>query len=232
MKWLLWREYRLNRLILISGLAVSLMPYVTGVINLTWWVPYGWQTPEQIAVVFTMSAFYSVVFCQLTMALLGGNAIAGERADRSAEFIAYLPLSRSRRLASKLVLSLATIFLFWSINLGVILLPPTFFPEVAPLFLGPADTIYGYVAITGLTFFGVGWLISSLQSSPTFAICGGLISPLVIFTCLQGAAWAGGSLAGPSYEPLVGAGYAVTCSVVAVACFSIGTWYYLRRVEP
>ena len=76
MMWLIWREYRLNRLILISGLAVSLMPYVTGVINLTWWVPYGWQTPEQIAVVFTMSAFYSVVFCQLTMALLGGNGYA------------------------------------------------------------------------------------------------------------------------------------------------------------
>jgi ABC-type transport system involved in multi-copper enzyme maturation permease subunit len=216
MMWLLWREYRLNRLILISGLAVSLTPYVTGVVKLSWWIPRGWQTSWQIVGVFSEAAFYSLVCFQLTMAVLGGNAIAGERADRSAEFLVYLPLSRPRRVASKLILTLATMLVFWSVNLVVLLLPPNLLLEADAVFLGPADIIFGYVAITGLTFFSVGWLISSLQSSPTFAICGGLMTPLVIFLCLCGA-WAA---------------YGITCTVIAVVCFSIGTWYYLGRVEP
>ena len=86
-----------------------------------------------------------------------------------------------------------------------------------------------YVAITGLTFFGVGWLISSLQSSPTFGVCGGLITPLLILMGLQAAAWLS---AAPSFDRFMKTGYAVTCPLLALVCFSIGTWYYLRRVEP
>jgi hypothetical protein len=43
-----------------------------------------------------MVALSSLVLCQLTPALLGGNAIAGERADRSAEFT--LALQKPMRL--------------------------------------------------------------------------------------------------------------------------------------
>ena len=43
------------------------------------------------------------------------------------------------------------------------------------------------------------------------------------------AAWATDA---PSFDRFMETGYAIICPVVAVVCFSIGTWYYLRRVEP
>ena len=93
MIWLLWREYRRNRWILAAGAMLLLLPSLNALragsadIRLALFVGY-------------------CFFCSLTVALLAGNAIAGERADRSAEFIAYLPPGRWRLLASKLFLSL------------------------------------------------------------------------------------------------------------------------------
>ena len=89
-----------------------------------------------------------------------------------------------------------------------------------------------YVAITGLVFYGVSWLISSFQSSPTFAVGGGLITPLLILMGLQTTAWSIGVTDLSSIAPFMGTGYAITCPALAVVCFSIGTWYYLNRVEP
>ena len=60
-----------------------------------------------------MSSIYSLIISQLAIALIGGNAIAGERADRSAEFLCSLPITRKRILASKLLISLAIILVIW-----------------------------------------------------------------------------------------------------------------------
>ena len=103
MKWLLWREYRLNRLLLMTGATLLLLPYAIALFDLGWDAWWGSsQSPraENAARRFEVAAFFSIVISQLTLALLGGNAIAGERADRSAEFLAYLPVSRWRRLAA------------------------------------------------------------------------------------------------------------------------------------
>jgi hypothetical protein len=89
-----------------------------------------------------------------------------------------------------------------------------------------------YTALTGFTFFGVAWSVSSLQSSPTLAVCGGLATPLVIFMGIQGADWIRDTAYSPEFYRFVGIAYAITCTVIAIVCFSIGTWYYLRRVEP
>ena len=86
MSWLLWREYRRNRWILAAGAAGVLLPII-------------------IAVVFDLNRssgfigafFLSCVFSQMTVALLAGNAVAGERSDRSAEFIACAPERASAR---------------------------------------------------------------------------------------------------------------------------------------
>ncbi|HUT90305.1 MAG TPA: hypothetical protein VMY37_12465 [Thermoguttaceae bacterium] len=239
MKWLLWREYRLNRLIRIVGAVLLVLPYVfvlIGLVALSWASEppsIGVPSPPPAIVAFGGAAFYSIFLSLLTLTFLGGNAFAGERADRSAEYLAYLPLSRLRRLAAKLALALGTAVSIWGFNIlvllvlyFVLLVTPSEVPSVRPDdVLGPA----GLFVVTGLVMFSVAWLVSSLQSSPAFAVCSGLISPWLLVIGLQAAAWI--------YDPLrfgliVAVGYAVTCPVLAVVCFSIGTWYYLRRVEP
>ena len=240
MKWLLWREYRLNRLIVIAGAVLMLVPYAFALIAL---VALSWASeppaigapsPSPAVLVFGGAAFYSIALSVLTLTFLGGNAIAGERADRSAEYLAYLPLSRLRRLAAKLVLALGTAVSIWGFNVLVLLilyLGILLSGAPEPLSVRPDEVLVpaGLFALTGLAMFSVAWLVSSLQSSPTFAVCSGLIAPWLLVSGLVGAAFIYDPL---SFGLIVEVGYAVTCPVLAVVCFSIGTWYYLRRVEP
>jgi ABC-type transport system involved in multi-copper enzyme maturation permease subunit len=181
---------------------------------------------------------YSLALSQLTIALLAGNAMAGERADRSAEFMAYLPVSRPKRMAAKLILAGCAAAVIWG-----------FSSVMASLILGASEQLRTawwtrpwdrlaidaavffatYVAITGATFFGVAWLVSSFQSSPTFAACAGLITPVLVVAGLQAVAL----LCKPRLTgPIVGGGYAIICLSLACCGLAAGSLYYIRRVEP
>ncbi len=85
MKSLLWREYRRNRLLMLSGAVLVALPYLIAFAVNDFYVMANW----------------SLGLSNMMAALLGGNAIAGETADRSAEFLAYLPVSRLQRFFSK-----------------------------------------------------------------------------------------------------------------------------------
>jgi ABC-type transport system involved in multi-copper enzyme maturation permease subunit len=229
MKWLLWKEYRLNLVILIVGVVLLVTPHAVA-LAVTWYGTgpiFGGGAP-QLSVNLFLSGIYSLVLTQLTLALLGGHAIACERVDRSAEFLAYLPLSRARILAGKITLALLTAALIWVPNLLILQVTVAELPEL-PITQGNGMpwTWLGGIAITGLVLFSVGWLLSSALVSPTFAICGGLGTPLLILLGAQTLAL----VLGYPLE-VVGPWYRRTCLVLAPACFLAGTWYYLRRVEP
>ena len=110
MKSLLWREYRLNRWILVSGGVAILLSYAIAALSLLFDVDR--------ASAFFVAYVASSIFSAMMLTLLGGNAIAGERTDRSAEFMAYLPFGRRRMLASKLFFALSTIVALCIVNLA------------------------------------------------------------------------------------------------------------------
>lgn len=227
MHWLLWREYRLNRLILGVAAFLLIVPYAVVAMTVSF---VELNVPNHVspwAPILGGAATYSVVLNQLTFALLGGNAFAGERRDGSAEFLAYLPVSRARRIASKLLLTLITAAAIWGLNALI----------VAPLipYLDHRMTEQGlitclFVAVTGVTFFCVSWLVSSFQSSATFAVAAGLVAPCLLLATLQFIAWL------LAWEPLdqraVAAVYFIGCGLMALVSFPVGTWYFLRRIEP
>jgi ABC-type transport system involved in multi-copper enzyme maturation permease subunit len=162
------------------------------------------------------------------MALLGGNAISGERVDRSADFLYSLPITRRRLLASKLLFVFAVAAVMWSVNLVV------FRCLIGAIPLKPDDYLMFFragtlTAITGLTFFCVAWFLSSFVGSPAFNACGGVLLPLIV--------WSGLWFTAEVLELHVGDAiivrcYCVACLILATLCFAIGTWHYLRRVEP
>ena len=224
MKWLIWKEYRLNRSILIFGVLALIAPYaVFAVVFLHDFGP-DVSVREFVGTVLKNAVLLSMVLSQFTLCSLGGNAIACERTDRSAEFLAYLPISRPRILAGKITLSLLCLVLIWVPNLLVL----AAVQMLEPLHLGWSGypwSMLVIIASTGSLLFSGAWLLSSVLESPTFAICGGLITPLFFV--------AGGLLlesAGFEHRP--GLWYPVACLTVALAYFIAGTWYYLRRVEP
>ncbi len=91
------------------------------------------------------------------------------------------------------------------------------------------------IATTGLTLFCVAWFFSSFVASPALAVCAGVIFPVLV---ASGIGIANGLLllAGLRAHPLdfltIHVWYCGICLVLASVGFGVGTWHYLRRVEP
>lgn len=151
MNWLLWREYRLNRWILVTGGVLILLPLVIAAV-----FEYDRSTD------FFGAWVVSSLFAYLTVVLLAGHAMAAERTDRSAEFIAYLPSGCWQRLASELILFLITFAAIW----GVIFWGAK--QLTLPMEIAHIVDLRGFV-ITILTIYGMGWLFTSFLSSATYA---------------------------------------------------------------
>jgi ABC-type transport system involved in multi-copper enzyme maturation permease subunit len=221
--WLLWREYRLNRWILVIGAAGILVPH------LIFFLAVGNNDDTVLAFGKFMGAYgASSMFGYLAIAMLAGHAIAGERADRSAEFIAYLPLPRWRILASKLVLPLIIIAVIMGMNLVSVnlLALPVDFPlaHMADLRVLPSALLATY---------GVSWLFSSLLSSPVIASIIGLCTPFVVAGFgMATLNFLGLDVTTPENVLALNGWCAIGCLPLAIVCFSIGTRNYFRRSEP
>jgi hypothetical protein len=252
MKWLLWKEYRHNRLIVFTALVLLLAPYLIGfgVLCGGRWFKVDWT---EWKIILGGACAYSILISHLTFALLGGNAISGERVDRSAEFLYALPFTRRKLLAGKLLFALAITAVIWLTTalVGACLLPwtemppltewphvlhkvymelPNLRPEAYEALLGMGD-----FAITGVMFFCVSWFCSSYIASPASDVCAGLLAPVLVISGI-GLVDAVLILSGRSETHISGhtiaLWYGGICLVLAPVCFAIGTWHYLRRVEP
>jgi hypothetical protein len=232
MTWLVWKDFRLNRLIFIVAAVLLVLPFVIPVV--VTWYQTGYPFPRNAINLrnnLAGSCFWSLGLLQLTMALAGGNAIACERMDRSAEFLAYLPVSRGRILASKLLVALGLVAMVWLPNLVMIV---SIAGHPAVLVDTRFLTMFGLMATTGLTLFCVAWFFSAILQSPTFSVCLGLLPPIIVGMCvvtsmatqLHGSDRTAQTLGW--YRNL----YLGTCLSLAAVCFVGGTFCYLRRVEP
>jgi len=158
MRWLFWKEYRQNRVVVIALLLMLVVPHLFGLFGM--W--YEWrENPRQLLLVdwrqiLVFASLYSLGISQVALALIGGNAIAGERADRSAEFQVYLPLTRKKILAAKLLLVLAIAAVIWLINPLIVWSLASSGNNLPIQTDLPSFMIYA--AITGLVFFCVAWL--------------------------------------------------------------------------
>jgi ABC-type transport system involved in multi-copper enzyme maturation permease subunit len=235
MKWLLWKDYRENRLVVIAALVFLLTPHL-GALIISCLQGSFWHYERPLwAENFTASSIFSLIISQLSIALIGGNAIAGERADRSAEFLASLPISRKRNLASKLLLSLAIIAVIWVTDASVIVYLKD---RSHPMWAQEAMEMLGATAMVALAFFCFAWCLSSFLASPTFAVAGGLLAPLLLWLSVLFLAFLGevvdarAWLADEAYLHFIVFSYFTICLTLAPICFGVGTWHYLRRVEP
>jgi ABC-type transport system involved in multi-copper enzyme maturation permease subunit len=213
----LWKEWRLQRLVLVTGLCLFLLPYT---------FPLVWILRDPTTTYMTALAVQSsIILSILTLALLGGNAIASERADRSAEFMAYQPVSRGTIILGKLAWPAIAATVLWGANLLV------FVTRNDPYPLERTESLRWmlmFVAM-GCCAFSVAWLVSAWQASPTFAAGAGMAAPLALLLLLALIYWAaGGLLAGIAFDGV----WLCLNLLAAIVCAVAGTLYYLRRVEP
>jgi ABC-type transport system involved in multi-copper enzyme maturation permease subunit len=238
MKWLLWKDYRHNKMVVLMALALLLLPHFVALCAIVTaklrgstvefeevGTSLGYVTGVRWRAYFAASSNYSLFLSQVAVALVGGNSIAGERLDRSAEFLASLPITRRRILCSKILLAIAITAVLWSVNTTLLWYLRGSLPTRPDLTL---SELLANAAITGLTFFGVAWSLSACIASPTFAVAGGLVTPLLVIISLS---YASDFVPFPRrdwFEPC----YRDVCVSLAIVAFAVGTWHYLRRVEP
>lgn len=231
---LVWREWRRSRTILFVALGI-----IVALLLLVFSQP---QTPPEtaggkisvvdgMAVVGYFATWIAVHVSVFLLPLIAANSLAGERADRSAEFIAPLPVSRSVRLMAKVVLLAAVAIALWA---PVLL--------VAPLLgnsqLVKADDyrsglgLLGMVATFTLLATALAWLLAGWVESPVIAAVGAIAIPVAV-------PWVMFSLQVPFLAPASffslwfdseGIPQSLTL-LVAAAFFAAGSALYVRRLE-
>ena len=227
MRGLIWKDYRLNRSLLILDAAALVVLLVVGIaleVSHTW---PAMPAPKAFADALFSYGHLALGLTPFLTALLGGNAIACERAERSAHFLAYLPPTKWQILASKLVVAAgATGFFCGAILLLMYGIAPLITSRPANFLNSMSSSPWGVVAGCILTF-GVGWLGSACLETATIPAILALASPYMLGFGLYAVATI---FAVSRFELIEWSGIA---SVGCGACaFAVGTWYYLHRVEP
>jgi len=227
MSALLWKDLRVNRLVLIIGAVLLLGPLLVGAgIRLYCLRRYG-VLSEPWCDFWAETGVFSLGLSMLSLALLGGNAIACERADRSAEFLACLPPSRRLVIASKAIVVIGIGLLIWGIGLGVTYGAAALAGDVQEAVARIRGEALPAIAHTAVLLVGAGWLVSSCLSSPAIASGIGIASPILLFALLSVLKYYYG------YEDLDMRFWYGTLAVgLGVTGFAAGVVHYLRRVEP
>ena len=231
---LVWREWRRSRTILFVALGI-----IVALLLLVFSQP---QTPpetaggkisvvDRMAVVGSFATWIAVHVSVFLLPLIAANSLAGERADRSAEFLAPLPVSRSVRLMAKVVLLAAVAIALWA---PVLLVAPL----LENLQLVKADDyrsglgLLGMVAAFTLLATALAWLLAAWVESPVIAAVGAIAIPVAV-------PWVMFSLQVPFLAPASFFGLWIDSEgipqsltlLVAAAFFAAGSALYVRRLE-
>lgn len=217
MRWLLWKDFRLARPLFVVAVLLVALPHAVA-LGTAWSA----SPPMRGGSLFTLlhdSAIVGLVLSPLPLLFWGGLAMAGERGDRSAEFLNCQPVSRGRILLSKLLVTLVLFAVIWLPNL----LFCEWFWYWRPGELRDLEVL----ALFDLTVFSTAWFFSARLESPVFAACAGL---LVLLLLTFGNAILMVHFRVPESELFVMS--FVLWPSLAVLSLVAGTVHYLRRVEP
>lgn len=230
MNALISKDFRLNRMVVLIAAAMTVIPYVIATvfaINETYAssMPIHRSWPNLLLA----ANHFCLMHWPVAAALLGGNAFACERADRSAEFLAYLPPTRWQVATSKFIIVLLVAAIFWGLNLLLFWLGLSHIGDDTFQYLDLSDAMpkSSFAAIGTLTF-GVAWLASSGLSNTGPAVVVGLAAPVVLFGLLQLTVW----LVDWPDDDMFGRWYtSIGLSVGLFSCL-FGWQHFLGRREP
>ncbi len=222
---LVWKDFRNQQRFLIAAGVFLLMPHLIAAAALL--VNQLGKHPvhdDELAVFFWAACLADLGIVALLSPFMAGNAIAGERADRSAEFTAYLPIPRKDAITSKIIVTLGVCIGMLAVCAGVAL----FVQGILPVHANapePLPELRPYVA-TIVLGFGVAWLASSMVRSAAYAAAAGIVLPISIGVTLSVL----GEMESLRTADMLTA-YVVACWVIGPASFIAGIVYYLRRIE-
>lgn len=217
LKALLWKDFRQHGKFLVACGVLLLIPYVFAVVVLMMDRVSVHPVEEWIRI-FSGASIANVFLAIVLVAFIAGNAIAGDRADRSAEFTAYLPIDRKTAVLSKLITALGICVVMVGVMsvIAWILTPSDMMPREPGLWL-----------FSAIPLFGVAWFFSSFVRAPTIAAAMGVAIPVGLgLTC----AFLDDVNSLKKTDMVVV--FFVVSFAVGALCFAAGVVHYLLRVEP
>lgn len=220
---LLWKDYRQNRKLLLGIALICFLPYALGGIALAIESTERGIDGEDAAALFGGAGLYGGGMLVLLASFIAANALAGEKSDRSAEFFAYLPVSRTRAIISRLAIMLSAVTAGLFVN-GVLVL--------ALLDFKPNELRDGIImALSTLVLMvGAGWFGSVILRSPAVAALAAigtwavLLIVLALVDSLVHARGVGSDFPVAAYVALSG--------LIGAVAFVGGTVLAYRQVEP
>jgi ABC-type transport system involved in multi-copper enzyme maturation permease subunit len=182
---LLWKDFRLNRLILILGVGAIMCVYLASFgrwvyewRHLTTSFKYHKEVDIPLALVTCLGA--------LALALVGSQASGSEYADRSAGFLAYQPPSRRLIVLSKAISALVPAAILTVIVVATFLLVLRLEPHsrvgtrtMMAVILTPLLTV-GWLILAGA------WGVAGLSRSVPIGTTAGLAIPMALFGLVMG----------------------------------------------
>jgi ABC-type transport system involved in multi-copper enzyme maturation permease subunit len=228
---MLRKDWRLNRFAVASNVGLIAIIYGLSLI------PLAYGTAAFLDTV-TGPAIGSMMVTGLLAAVYGGVAFANERRERSANFLAMLPARRGLIVLSKVVVAGVCLLAVELLNLAF---AAGLIKELSGQIMDDRipKTVYqfaGCVAAATVMLFGVAWLCSTFLESPAISASvsigiTGVMLTLITSIIEFGDYPRGGRYFGVVYELQIR--FCTWCSLLmGIISFSVGTIYYLRRVEP
>ena len=208
---------RISPIIWIGWFILIMIPYLMATLSIFFpdsSHPPSWRT-------ITQAAFrFSLVLSSIIIAMVCGCAFSLERADRSAEFLAYMPPSRKRIVTSKAIVNVFAILAIQILN------PLVLFAVSGGLNWSWKDTGEFFCLWLPSTFyiFSFSWFFSSFLKSPIISTGLGIASFFTFGIFLNFF----------YYFPVVAPMelYTPIAIVLSIAAFIGGIVCYLYRTEP
>ncbi|UCD27841.1 MAG: ABC transporter permease [Planctomycetota bacterium] len=220
MRALIWKDFMANRVLWIGGLALILLPYLLCALVAT--ISYKGQAHDWWYI-FANAPGISCMISFLVVAMVGGVAIAGERPDRSSEFLAYLPPSRAAIITSKAMVGIGVITVICLLNMfALYVIEEVKTKEV----LERMKVVYGAICSSAILIFGFAWLYSSFLKNPIYST-GLCIATVLLFWMLF--AFVYDTMNWGSNHMVI---FTPLATVVGIGAFVGGIFSYLHRVEP
>ena len=237
---LLRKDWRVYRTVIVGTAVLAVAPYVFGLLLQWMFQPNRGVAARDYLEVVLLSASFGMFVAVLLAAVYGGAAFAAERRDRTAEFVAMLPVSRWHAAASKAVLSFACLLATWGLHYLAATASHHLAGAQAVVEPTIAHDAVEIVLPVMLLTFGLAWLLSSAIESPAIAAVAAIAAAVgLLLVTLFAARYAAYVWSMVEKETLSldfniyvrPASQAMSVGVGLLALLA-GTAYYARRVRP
>lgn len=219
---LTWREWRRDRPIFLA--LVAIVP-VIALLVLAQSMRRGF-TGDAILFFLEAVTHVALMLGVVLMPVLAAHAVAGERGDRSARFVAALPVTRRCRLTAKVATLLGFVLMLWVPFLAwLVFQPPTHPP-------GPSGA-FGVAATLTLLTTALAWLLAAWLDTVVVAAGAATFAPLAVWLLLSTLPQLEWEDRKAFFELWLRSDYgpSLLTLLVAAGLFAAGTAIYLRRAE-